>query len=116
MPGLHFYRSNRLETLVERLGVLLREPLSSALQPEIILVQSLGMRRWLSLQLAELLGVTMNCQFPFPATFAHDLFRAVFREVPETSAFSRENLPWRVMSVLPSLVDAEDAAALRGYL
>ncbi len=116
MPGLHFYRSNRLETLVERLGVLLREPLSSPLQPEIILVQSMGMRRWLSLQLSELLGVTMNCEFPFPASFAHDLFRTAFKEVPEESAFSRENLPWRVMSVLPSLLNAEDAATLRSYV
>lgn len=116
MPGLHFYRSNRLETLAERLCVLLREPLSSVLQPEMIVVQSLGMRRWLSLQLAEQLGVTMNCQFPFPASFAHSLFRSVFSETPAEPAFARENLPWRVMSVLPSLLQSDDAESLRNYL
>ena len=52
MPGLHIYKSNRLETLSEALAEVTGAPLRSVLQPEMIVVQSLGMRRWLSLTLA----------------------------------------------------------------
>jgi exonuclease V gamma subunit len=45
MPGLKLYTSKRLEILVEKLAGLLRKPLPSPMQSEIILVQSNGMER-----------------------------------------------------------------------
>jgi exodeoxyribonuclease V gamma subunit len=50
MPGLYFHTSNRLETLLEDLAAVVGKPLPVILQPETIVVQSLGMGRWLSLQ------------------------------------------------------------------
>ncbi len=52
MPGLRLIESNRLEVLSQALAASLSEPLSSPLSPEIIVVQSLGMQRWLSMELA----------------------------------------------------------------
>jgi exodeoxyribonuclease V gamma subunit len=52
MPNLNIYLSNRLEILVEQLAQIIRTPLSSPLIPEIILIQSRGMERWISLELA----------------------------------------------------------------
>ena len=54
MAGLYVHRSNRLEALAGQLAAIMRDPLRSVLQPEIVMVQSLGMRRWLSLELARL--------------------------------------------------------------
>ena len=39
------HRSNRLETLADQLGQLLKQPLRSPLAPELIVVQSNGMAR-----------------------------------------------------------------------
>ena len=46
-PGLTLHTSNRLERLADQLAEILADPLSSPLLPEIVVVQSNGMRRWL---------------------------------------------------------------------
>ncbi len=114
--GLYVHRSNRLEELAEQLGTLVEQPLPDPLQPEIIMVQSLGMRRWLGLTLAARLGVAMNCEFPFPHALAHQVFRSAFPDVPETPAFSREMLPWRIDALLPELITRPAFEDLRRYI
>ena len=52
MSGLRLIESNRLEVLSQALAASLSEPLSSLLFPEVIVVQSRGMQRWLSMELA----------------------------------------------------------------
>jgi exodeoxyribonuclease V gamma subunit len=116
MPGLHLHRSNRLDVLAECLAEVLRTPLRSVLQPEIVAVQSVGMRRWLALRLSEELGVTMNCEFPFPATLAHSIFRGAFPELDDSAPFARDAVLWRTLSALPAILMADGAAPLRTYL
>jgi len=116
MPGLHLHRSNRLETLASALaGVLQRSP-SAPLQPELIVVQSLGMRRWLSLELAQRLGVTMNVAFPFPADFVQRIFADAFPGLEADRAFDRAVLPWRVLGLFRELLDHEGFEELRRYV
>lgn len=112
MAGLFVYRSNRLEALGERLADVLRVPLANPLQPETIVVQSLGMRRWISFELATRLGVTMNCRFPFFQEFAHGLLNAGSKA---QNAFSRTALPWRILALLPRLIAQPGFEPLRHY-
>ena len=56
MPGLTLFNSNRLETLAELLAGTLEQPLSSPFKKEVILVQSRGMQRWITLRLSETFG------------------------------------------------------------
>jgi exodeoxyribonuclease V gamma subunit len=112
---LHVHRSHRLEALADALATVTRTPLRSALATEIVVVQSLGIRRWLSLALAERLGVTLNVRFPFPAAFAHEVFRAAFGE-SDDAAFGRELLPWRVLAAFPRLLREPGWEELRGYV
>src|ERR1700728_3138074 len=116
MPGLHIYKSNRLEMLSEALAEVAAVPLRSVLQPEMIVVQSIGMRRWLSLTLAGLHGVAMNCEFPFPADFLRKLFAAAFSDLKEDHAFDRDLLPWRILKHLPDLLDRPGFEELARYL
>jgi exodeoxyribonuclease V gamma subunit len=60
MPGLKLFTSNRLEALAGELSETLRLPLAEPLTPEVILVQSHGMERWLSLVLARRMGICAN--------------------------------------------------------
>ena len=116
MPGLSVYHSNRLEALADQLGEIVRVPLPNPFQAETIIVQSLGMRRWLSLSLANRLGIAMNCRFPFPDTLAHEVFCAAFPDLPAESPFRREVLPWRIFAILPRLLALPEFAPLKHYI
>ena len=97
MSGLHLYTSNRLEILAEKLAEVLRGPLSSPLQSEIIVVQSKGMERWVSMELARHHGICANIQFPFPNHFVYRIFRDVIPDIEEESPFDTEIMAWKVM-------------------
>src|SRR5258708_4656652 len=117
MPGLHLHRSNRVESLSRALGDVLADPLPDPLQPEIIVVQSLGMRRWLSFQIASHLGIAMNCEFPFFGEFAQRVFRAALpAELPTGGAFTREALLWRTLAAFPAFLSQSGFEPLRRYI
>ena len=78
---LQLFTSNRLETLADTLAEMLREPLASVLDEEIIVVQSKGMERWVSMQLARRHGICANFRFPFPNAFIHEIFQKVFPDL-----------------------------------
>jgi len=83
MGNLRVFTSNRLEILADELGRVLQETLPSPFDPEIIVVQSKGMERWICLQLAERHGVCANCRFPFPNTFVREMFQCVLKNLPK---------------------------------
>jgi hypothetical protein len=116
MAGLHLYRSNRLEALAAALGEITRRPLQSVFTREVVVVQSLGMRRWLSLELASQHGVAMNTTFPFPGDFLQTLFSAVLPADDGAAAFDRTLLPWRVLALLPSMMERLGSEDLKRYV
>ena len=77
MPGLNLYTSNRLEVVAGKLAEVLSSPLASPLQKGIILVQSKGLERWVSMELARHHGICANIRFPFPNHFVYRIFRAL---------------------------------------
>ncbi len=107
-----------MENLVDHLaGMIADQPLASPLAQEIIVVQSNGMARWLSLELARRLGICANVSFPFPATFMWELFQTVLKgQVPETWPFDPVVLTWRLMELLPELEDDERFRSLKSYI
>jgi exodeoxyribonuclease V gamma subunit len=115
MAGLYVHRSNRVEALAAALAEVTRLPLRSVLQPEMIIVQSLGMRRWLSHELAQRQGIAMNVEFPFPQSLAQKIFTTAFPEQKPEAAFTREVLPWRVLGLFPKLLNKPGWEALKHY-
>jgi len=116
MTGLRVITSNRLETLSEALAETVREPLSSPLVQEAIIVQSRGMERWVKLELARHNGICANCAFPFPNAFLQDVFRALVPDMPDTSPFDPGIMAFRVMGLLPSFIDTPEFEPVRTYL
>lgn len=116
MPGLNLHTSNRLETLLEDLVAVVQRPLPSVLQPEIVVVQSVGMGRWLSLRLAEEQGICANVQFPFPRRFLSEVFRVALPVTPEGKDFDREVMTWRLMDLLPQLMERPEFETVHNYL
>jgi exodeoxyribonuclease V gamma subunit len=115
-PGLFLHTSNRLERLTDQLAELIADPLRSALAPEIVVVQSNGMRRWLEQQVAERHGICSNVQFPFPQKFFHDLLQNAFPQAEGTTLFDQEVMTWRIMKDLPRLATRPEFVAVANYL
>ncbi|MDO3376664.1 exodeoxyribonuclease V subunit gamma [Geoalkalibacter halelectricus] len=118
MSGFHLFLSNRLELLFEELAEVLSTAPAAVLTPEVILVQSRGMQRWLSLRLAERFGAWANDQgsFPFPNAFMRQCFRAVLPGLPDKSRFEPAPLTWSILACLPTLLARPEFAPVRAYL
>jgi exodeoxyribonuclease V gamma subunit len=115
-PGLTLHTSNRLERLADGLAQVIARPLSSPLVPEVVVVQSNGMRRWLEQQIAERHGICSNIRFPFPQKFFQELFQSVFPETAAIKLFDREVMTWRIMEQLPRFAPVPEFAAIANYI
>ena len=116
MSGLYLRTGNRLETLLEELVTVVGKPLPSVLQSETIVVQSLGMARWLSLELAKQQGICANVRFPFPQKFLSEVFRVALPDTPESKDFDRPMMTWRLMNVLSKMSTRTGFEAVRNYV
>jgi len=114
--ALNLFTSNRMEVLVDALGTNLREPPATAFTKEVIVVQSKGMQRWLSMQLASRFGVWANGHYPFPNAMVHELFEMFFSPAPDSTLFSPEVMVWKIMRLLPELVHSAPFSTLQHYL
>ena len=113
---LHIHTSNRLENLLQALATVVKVPLANPLAKEIIVVQSQGMQRWVSMKLAEELGIWANAAFPFADAIVWRLFKEALGYLPDTSPFEPEVLVWSIMEKLSDCLQQESFAELQHYL
>lgn len=114
---LRVYHSNRLDVLEALMEFIVeRERLDDPFEPEMILVQSTGMAQWLQMTLSQKFGIAANIDFPLPASFIWDMFVRVLPEIPKESAFSKQSMSWKLMTLLPQLLHQDDFTLLRHYL
>ena len=98
------HTSNRAENLIEHLVKILEAPLQDVFSKEVFLIQSQGMERWLSQQLAEQKGLWANFEYLFPARFFNDMSEKLGLSL-ERDAFSRDNLLWQFEVMLRDIND-----------
>lgn len=116
MTGFRLYTSNQLEVLVEELADDLKTPLSSPLQKEVIVVQSLGMARWIAMELAAREGICANIDFPFPNNYIHSIFKKILPGVDDETGFEKEFLTWRILKLLPDVIHRPGFEILKKYV
>ena len=114
--AITIHSSNRMEILLDHLAGILTEPVGAVLSPEVIVVQSRGMSRWISMELAKKFGVWGNCVFPFPNKFVKDLFAVTMPEIATSDLFDTEIVLWRIISQLDQLLDKPEFKELQTYL
>ncbi|KAF5054670.1 RecBCD enzyme subunit RecC [anaerobic digester metagenome] len=115
MEGFLLHASNRLENLAELLAEVVKTPLDPMKQ-ETILVQSGGMQRWVSMQLARRHGICAGVRFPFPVGFAYELCRELRADLPPEYPLSQERMLWRITHLLRGLLDEPEFAPLARYV
>ncbi len=116
MPSFKLYTSNKPELLLDALADVVAGPLQSPLAQEQIIVQSKAMEQWLSMQLARKLGIWANCSFYFPNSFIEYVFQLAFPDLREHDVQDPRFFTWKIMSVLPSLVDRQEFELIKTYL
>jgi exodeoxyribonuclease V gamma subunit len=105
-----------MEILAEHLAQIVRTPLTSALTPETIVVQSQGMERWISMELARLNGISANFFFPFPNAFLENIFKELIPDFPDVSPFDPEIMTFRLMKIIPQCMELKGFENLKAYL
>lgn len=116
MNGLKLFVSNRMEVLAEKLADVLARPPASTLMPEVIVVQSRGMERWISMQLASFHGICANVRFLFPRNTIQQIFHAVLPAWEPENDFDPELAAWRIMNLLPNASQRPGFEPLAAYL
>ncbi|MDU1024844.1 MAG: exodeoxyribonuclease V subunit gamma, partial [Leclercia adecarboxylata] len=114
---LRVYHSNRLDVLEALMEFIVEQQrLDDPFEPEMILVQSTGMAQWLQMSLSQKFGIAANIDFPLPASFIWDMFVRVLPEIPKQSAFNKQSMSWKLMTLLPEMLTHDEFAMLRHYL
>lgn len=117
-PGLIVLHGNRLELLRDAVfDWLARQPLAP-LEEEQFLVQSNGAAEWLKMSLAEAAGICAATRVELPGRFLWRAYRQVLgrARVTPQSVLEREALTWRVMRLLPVLLDRPGFAPVASFL
>ncbi len=117
-PDFRLYHSNALDVLAELLARELRQPApgQALLEPDIVLIPQVAMRRWLQSTLAQTHGVAANLRFLTPGEFVRDVLDANVAGASED--LDAAALQWRVYAQLtdPTALSGRAFAPLRGYL
>jgi exodeoxyribonuclease V gamma subunit len=116
MPGLILHTSNQLDFLARQLSEVASAPLDSPFTPEIVVVQSLASRRWLSFQIASRQGICANYEFPFLGDFVTRLVQQASPADAPTDKMSPDVLTWKIDSLLPQCLGRKEFIPVAKYL
>jgi exodeoxyribonuclease V gamma subunit len=114
---LRIIRSNAVESLLVHLARRFStKPLASPFTPEVVVVPSPAMGRWVNLQVARAHGVAANITYPLPASFVWQLAHALLDDLPERDPLDPDVMAWKVFALLPRMPAEPGCDPLRGYL
>ena len=125
-PGFMVVHGNRLDELRSLVVSWMRRYPLAPLENEIALVQSNGIAQWLKLALAEDpevddgggCGIAAAIDVQLPGSFMWQLYRLVLGrdEIPPKSLLDKAPLTWRLMRLLPELIDEPHFEPLQRFL
>ncbi|PUE23477.1 exodeoxyribonuclease V subunit gamma [Limnohabitans sp. JirII-29] len=118
--GFMVLHSNQLEGLRDVMVQFIQNNPLPPLAPEVLLVQSNGMKHWLELALARdnALGICAATQIELPSAQLWQIYRAVLGQdvVPAHMPLDKSPLVWRLMRRLPALLTQPVFEPLAQYL
>ncbi len=115
---LRVYHSNRLDVLEALMEFIVeRQRLDDPFQAEMVLVQSTGDGAVAADDPGRALRDCRQYRVPAAAaSFIWDMFVRVLKDIPGESAFSKQSMSWKLMTLLPQHLEEDDFILLRQYL
>jgi len=114
--GLNLFTGNRLEVLATALSKVLEAPMGTPLEEDVVVLQSQGMARWLSLALSRNNGICANVRWRFPNAFLQDMFALAVPDLADTRRFDAKTAAWKIMGSLPAWVTQPVFAPVAHFL
>lgn len=116
MPGITLYSGNRLELLADRFaGIVSSSPLA-VLDKEIIVLQSRGMMKWLTVEMSRRLGVWANFDYIFPNRMTSRILDSFLPGSADSRYFDKEVMTWRCMDLVRERIGEGDFSPLASYV
>lgn len=115
MAGIIYYSGNRLEQLSRSAARLISEnPLSSPLARETILIQTSGMERWFSIEMAKHNSIFGGYEYISPGDITSLAEKLTGLEQKEKTPYSRNLFAWSLMGLMDSNFSLGKEARLLG--
>ncbi|WP_433705090.1 exodeoxyribonuclease V subunit gamma [Paraburkholderia sacchari] len=121
--GLMLVHGNEPERLRDLIVQWISQHPIAPLEKEMLLVQSNGIAQWLKLAFAADpedggCGIAAALEMSLPSRFLWAVYRAVLGEdaVPPVSPFDKSRLVWRLMRMLPALLDTPGYEPLKRFM
>ena len=115
--ALTILSSNRVEILQSRLSQrIAAEPLDNPFVPEIIVVPTYAMSRWLNLRIAQQQGIAANIYYPKVSEWIWGVAATNLADLPHKDPYSRTELAWQIFTALPEMLRQAAFSSLRRYL
>lgn len=121
--GLMLVHGNQPERMRDLIVHWIGENPIAPLEKEVMLVQSNGIAQWLKLAFAADrdeggIGIAAALEMSLPSRFLWQVYRAVLGTdaVPAVSPFDKSRLTWRLMRMLPALLDAPGYEPLKRFM
>lgn len=117
-PGLIILHGNQLEQLSSAVFEWVHQNPLDPLEQDIYLVQSNGVAEWLKIAIAEDTGVCAATKIELPGRFLWGIYRNMLGRdaIPSSSSLDVSPLTWRLMRLIPELLDQPDFAPLKRFL
>ena len=117
MEGIKYYTGNRLEKLAAVCANLMQKNPLPPLSRETILIQTQGMERWLSLELARLNGIFSSYAFISYDNLVDIAETLAGSPAKEKSPYDRDIFPWSVMTLLEGdFLSVKNMKPIAGYI
>jgi len=116
MAGLKLFSGNRLNLLADKIYEDFQSNPLPPLESELIVLQSTGMMKWLSIQLSQRAGIWSNFSYRLPNKIVSEILDTVLGEGSRNRFFDKKVMAWNTMALLPELQGIESFSMISNYL
>ena len=100
MIKLTLFSGNRLEILADKFAEIISLSPLPVMEKELIVVQSLGMMKWLSVEMSRRLGIWANCEYIFPNKMTNLVLNSFFSDSSDKRFFDKDIMTWKCMDII----------------
>lgn len=112
---LHVIQSNKTEYLARMLSATIKQK-SKAFDVSQILVGSVGMSKWLKINIAEHNNIAAGLEFPFQSSFIWRIFHNLLTNVPRDNDFTKDAMTWKLLQIIPDMLEDPKYQTVANYV
>ncbi len=97
MAGLKLFSGNRLDFLAHKFSETIASSPLPPMEEEVVVLQSLGMMKWLSIMMSDINGIWANSRYVFPNKMIGEILDSFLGSTGSGRFFDKELMTWSTM-------------------